>query len=217
MLRVHQPQERALGHRRRQILELLQAIEPHLPNAREIGLAQARLRRHVGEQRGAARGEPRQRGDRERRHVGADVHVVVGADPGQRVGHVDGAERARAFVHHVGDDGGQALFVGRVGAGTALDLQQERDDRDARMLDGPHLESVGQRVPRDLGKRERRIGSDLREAGIDRRPLTTRTLDRSRRSASAGWPRGITLNTTRASRRRCRAAAERTLSCVARR
>ena len=48
-----------------------------------------------------------------------------------------------------------------ISAGSAFDLQHERDHRDARVLDGPHLKAVGQPVPHDLGKGKRRIRSDV--------------------------------------------------------
>ena len=98
---------------------------------------------------------------REDGDVGIDVHVVVGADPRQAIGHINGAEVAGALVHHVGDDRGQAFLVERIGAGSAFDLQHERDDRDARMLERPHVQAIGQAVPHDLGKGKRRIRPDV--------------------------------------------------------
>ena len=96
---------------------------------------------------------------------------------------------------------GQAFLVGRIGAGAAFDLQHERDDRNARMLDRPHLKAVRQPVPHDLGKGERRIRPDVGQPrSVDARHDTETGSEPA--SASAGWPRGITLRTTRASRRR---------------
>ena len=83
MLRVHEPQERALGHGGRKILELREAVEPQLANAIEVVLPQTGPRRHVGEQRRAALGELHQRRQRKDGDVGIHVHVVVGADARQ--------------------------------------------------------------------------------------------------------------------------------------
>ena len=51
MLAVHQAQERALGDRGRRVLQLAEPIEPELAHAIEIGLAQARPKQDVREQR----------------------------------------------------------------------------------------------------------------------------------------------------------------------
>ena len=55
MRAVEQAQERALGHGRRQVLQLPQAIEPQLPHAIEVVVAQARPDQQVAEQRRATR------------------------------------------------------------------------------------------------------------------------------------------------------------------
>ena len=43
----------------------------------------------------------------------------------------------------------------------AFDLQHKCDHRDARVRDRPHLKTVGQPVPHDLGKGKRRIRTDV--------------------------------------------------------
>ena len=49
MVAVDQPQERALGDGRRQVLQLTQPIEPQLADAVEVVLAQARPRQQIRE------------------------------------------------------------------------------------------------------------------------------------------------------------------------
>ena len=95
MRAVEQPQERALGHRRRQVLQLAQPIEPQLPDAR-------RSRPRAGSAASSWSASSARRDRRSapassarRRGVGADLDVVVAADARQRVGDVDRAERRR--------------------------------------------------------------------------------------------------------------------------
>ena len=58
---VHQPEERLLGDRRSHVLQLAEAIETQLTDARELAFEQAWSRDHVSEQGRAARREPGQR------------------------------------------------------------------------------------------------------------------------------------------------------------
>ena len=95
--------------------------------------------------------------------VGADVDVVLGADAGERVGDVDGAEVAGALVHHVGRNRGEPFASERIGHRARIDLHDHCDDRHGVVLDGAHLQAIGQAMPGDARKRERRIRTDVRQ------------------------------------------------------
>ena len=77
---------------------------------------------------------------------------------------------AGALVHHVGRDRGQPFLLGRVGAGPAFDLQDDRDDRHGVVLDRADVESVRERVADDLGKLKRRDRRQRPAAASDRQP-----------------------------------------------
>ena len=135
----------------------------------------------------------------------------------RRVGHVDGAERARALVHHVGDDRRQALLVGRIGAGSALDLQHKRDDRHARGARPSAPRARWAAVPHDRGKRERRIRSDVGKPRSIDAPSRHRDRfgagQRERRLAAGDHAQDDARVATQVPARRRRGP----LSCVARR
>ena len=109
-----------------------------------------------------------------------------------------------AFVHHVGGDGGQPFPLVGIGARAAVDLQDERDDRHAVVLDGAHAQPVRQRVPHDRRKAERRIGTNVRQPRpIDAHHDTDTGAEPG--SASACWPRGTTLRSDAPIQREVRA------------
>jgi hypothetical protein len=116
VLSVDEPQERPFGDGGGDILQLTQAIEPQLADARELALLETWPRHQVGQQPRAARREPGQRGQREVGRITADVHVVVGTDSRERIGHLDRAQRAGALIRHVGNDGGKTLEPVGIGA-----------------------------------------------------------------------------------------------------
>ncbi len=180
MVAVEQAQERALGHRRRQVLQLPQAIEAQLPHAIEV---------RAREGSGASAMSASSDAPRSANRVSVvSVNTVASGPtstsysapmPRQRLGHVDRAQRPGAFVHHVGGDAPPALPVRRIGAGAALDLQHEGHHRHAVVLDGPHVEPVREAVAHDAGKRERRVGADLRQT----RPIDGASRHRHRLGA----------------------------------
>ena len=211
---VQEVQERTLGDCRRQILELPKPIDAQLTHPLEIRLTHRRGCDQARQQRCAAIGKTGQRRQGKRGGVGADVQIVFGPDARERVRHFDRAQRAGPLVHHVGDDGGQSFLTGGIGSGSTRHLQDERDDRNAAVLDGAHAKAIRERVMHDGRKRETRIGTDRRQLGaIDRHQDTDTASEPAR--ASICWPRGTMLNTARRSNRRCAAAAARTVSGVA--
>src|SRR5204862_4665089 len=168
------------------------------------------------QQPGTALREPRQRRQREQCRVGTDLDVVLGAHACQRIGDVDRRERPDSLVHQVGGQRGEPLALGRIRAKPAVDLEDERHDRHALMLDGPDLQAVAELVANDLWKPELRIETERRQPrAIDGHQETVTGSDPGR--ASAAWPRGTMLRSTRRSKARYLRAALRTVSGVARR
>src|SRR4029453_7735114 len=104
MRAVNESKKRALGGRWSRILQLLQSIEPQLPDATEVLFEQAGPDGHVGQQCRAPPGKPGQRGQAEYEHIGANVDVVIGADTRERFGNRDGAHPASTLVDQVSDD-----------------------------------------------------------------------------------------------------------------
>ena len=79
------------------------------------------------------------------------------------------------------------------------------DDRHRVVLDGAHLQAVGQAVTGDAGKREGRIRTDVRQPRAIRAHHETETGSAPGK-ARCCWPRGTTLRSTRRSKPRTRRA-----------
>jgi hypothetical protein len=101
----------------------------------------------------------------------ADLHsldtpllvLVLGSDPSERVGDIDGAEAARAFVEHVGRDRREAFTAVRIRYGSGIHLDDDADDRHRLVLDGADLKAVVELVPDDARKCEGRVRTNIRE------------------------------------------------------
>ena len=87
--------------------------------------------------------------------VGPDVDVVLGADAGERVGDVDGAEVAGSLVQHVGRNRRQPFASERIRDRAGVNLDDQCDDRHGVMFDGADLQAVGQAMTGDAWKGER--------------------------------------------------------------
>ena len=154
---IEEAKERPLGDRRRQIVELPQAVEPQLPDTVEIGLAETRLREDGRKQACALLGKPRQRRDGEERGIRPDVDIVIGTNPGEGLGDFDGIRLARPLVDHVGRDGGKPFLAGSIGSKPSSDREDEGGHRDGPVLDRADIEPVFQRVTGNPGKPEDRV------------------------------------------------------------
>ncbi len=214
MRAVDQPQERAIGDGAGHVAHLRQAVQPQLPYAREIALAQRGADDHVRQDRERALGESAEDGDAGDRRVRSDVGVELRAEARQRLVHLDRRTIAAALVEHVGGDGSEPFLARRIRRGAAPDEQRERDERHTRMGHGPHAKTVGQRRLLDSWKRERPRRAGFRQTG----PVDLRRPRRRRRShettagsdpgaASATRPCGTTLSVTRPAGSRYRPTA----------
>ena len=181
---VHQSQEGLLGNGGRKIFQLSKAIQAQLPHAQELALEKTGPRRHVGQERRAARRESCERRQREVCRIAADVNVVGSADSRQRIGDLERGQRARAFVRHVRDERREPFEPLGIGSGSTGDLQVERDDRHVVVLDGADAQAVPERVPHDRRKHESRIGTDVgKPRSIDSCHDTDTAVEPSRASA----------------------------------
>ena len=200
---VQQPKECAFRDGRREIRELTESIEPELANTLEVSAMHGRRHQHLGQQRCPTRRKPRQRRQREQRRIRTDLDVILGANPRQGVRHVDGGERTRAFVDHVGGQRSEPFASRRIGAKAAIDLHDEGDQRHPRMLHRPYLQAVGKRVVDYFRKAKLRIRTWCgKPRAIDARYRHETDTGSEPGSANAAWPRGTMLSRTRRSKAR---------------
>ena len=145
--------------------KLDQPVQPQLAHPHEVGFGERRTHDDVGQQRQSAFGETVERRHPDERRVRADVDVELRADSRQLLVHLDGGQRPHAFVEHVGGQRGEAFLALRIVGGAATNDQQEPDQRNRLVANGPHAQPVGERRLDDGGKGE--AGNRL-EAGQPR-------------------------------------------------
>ena len=137
-----QTDERPIGNRPRHVANLRQPMEPQLPHANEILLAQRRPGHHVGQQRERRRGEAAEHGDAHQRRVRTDVGVELRADRRQRLVHLNRGPAPAAFVEHVDGQRREPFLPRRIVGGAAADEEHQRHDRYGRVIHGPDAKAV---------------------------------------------------------------------------
>ena len=221
MRAVEQPEKRAIGERAGHVAQLRQAVQPQLPHAREVVLAQRRAHDDVGEQAERALREAAENGDARHRRVGSDVGVELRAEARERFVDLDRGSLAAPFVEHVRRDRGEAVLAGGIGRRAAAYEQRERDERHLRVAHRPDAQAVLERRLLDRRKRERGRGAWRREP----RAIGLRRADRARAAhettataesaaASAARPSGTMLSVTRRRGSRYRSTAARSDALV---
>ena len=191
MLAVQQLHERPIGDGAGHVAQLRQPMEPKLPHAREVGLAQATAAPPC--RRAASAPAPAKR-------LSTVTLSSAASDPmsesscapiaRQRLVHLDRRAAAAALVQHVHGDRRQPLLAGRIVGRSAPDQQHQRHDRNRRMANGPDAQAARQRRFLDGGKRNGRGRARLgqpRSVDADRLDrLTIRPPASNRECASFG-------------------------------
>ena len=144
MIAVQQAHHRALGHGRRMIAELPQALEPQFAHALDILIRQIRDHRHLGKQATAGRMNFVSVVSAKTHRIGSDIDVEVGAVARERIRHVERRAARAAFVEQIRRERGKPGSLRRIRRGAAAHQQRGADDRHVAVRNRADLESVGE-------------------------------------------------------------------------
>ena len=197
MVAIEQLRERAIGQRRRHVLQLQQPVQPQIADAIELALLEPRADQHVAHQLEAAIEIALERRQAEDGGVVTDVDVELRADAAERL--VD-VERRRSPQPSSSMSPVIAARPGRSGGSDdgpdRHQRQHARPAAPARCSTVQTRRPFGERRAADLGKRERALGPERRQAAaIGRHQETATGCDP--RAPAPTRPRGTTLRTTR--------------------
>ena len=103
----------------------------------KVGLLEARTNHDVRDQLEDGIEMPRERRDRERGRIRSDVHIELGTEAAERLGHLDGVARSGALVEQVGRQARETVVLRRIVARPSLDDERERDDRNRVLAESP--------------------------------------------------------------------------------
>ena len=160
--------EDTLGHRRRHVPHLHEAVEPLIAHAFELPGLEPRTRHDVREELERRVGEAPERRQPEHRRVGANLGLEVRTDAAQRFVQLERAAGAAPFVQHVARDRRDTGTAYGVVAGADRQDDERIHDRDVAVLDCPHAQPVRQRSASDVGEGEGRFGTEGGQARCDR-------------------------------------------------
>jgi hypothetical protein len=194
MRSVEDPRERALGNRRRVILELPQPLEPQVADTVEVVVVQIRGRDDLVDQFEPDIEEAIERRQSDGNRVHADLDVEVAANARHAIRDVERRLALAAFIEQSGGQRHQPVTVGRIDRRSAREQQHDRNDRHRAVANRAQLQTVRERPLVNAREVKRTICSGARQPGpIDGHETCTVTPSGS---ASSRRPRGTTLSVT---------------------